>query len=505
MRSQRTIGRRGTVRPSVCGLALLVMACATGCSEEAAAPNVHATELRDPAKRSADPRSGELDTELGGSTSTDDRAPARRAPANPGADERGTVDGVAPSSGQAQLELLEELGYADFTSTGADDEYAREGDGLLASDPDAASPGLTLVTSIGLGRADLLALDGSILGSWVDPDGRRWTRCELLRDGSLLALRVLGPADEAELEGVRGNEALWTGVDILCLGPNGGRRWTWEGSVHHDIEPLSGRRVAVLTRGQRRHAEKLWVDDRVTVLRFDKDGVHEDRVVERSILGPFLKWTDDEVLERRYPRILATADGADNARRPIDILHVNSLDQMSFDDLAGTSPAHTPDATLVSLRNQDRVVAVDLVRGEVLWTFGDGELRRQHEATYLPNGNILVFDNGDEDRPWSRVVEISPRTDAIVWEYVADPPEAFYTRRRGTSQSLPNGNVLIASSQQASVFEVTRSGRVVWDWINPNRNEDGQRSAVRAERYPPNHLRNRAAFVGSQPEAEAGR
>jgi hypothetical protein len=46
---------------------------------------------------------------------------------------------------------------------------------------------------------------------------------------------------------------------------------------------------------------------------------------------------------------------------------------------------------------------------------------QQHDPRPLPNGNLLIFDNGphrrDHPAPYSRVIEVDPRTRAIVWEY----------------------------------------------------------------------------------------
>ncbi|MEO1369844.1 MAG: hypothetical protein AAFX50_21890, partial [Acidobacteriota bacterium] len=68
------------------------------------------------------------------------------------------------------------------------------------------------------------------------------------------------------------------------------------------------------------------------------------------------------------------------------------------------------------------------------------------------------------------------------WLFKARNPAAFFTPGRGTSQALPGGNVLIASSNQGRIFEVTRQGRVVWRYIV--RGEDGELAAMRAAKYP---------------------
>jgi hypothetical protein len=37
----------------------------------------------------------------------------------------------------------------------------------------------------------------------------------------------------------------------------------------------------------------------------------------------------------------------------------------------------------------------------------------------------------------------------------------------GSAQRLPNGNTLITESAFGRVFEVTKEGEIVWDYVNP--------------------------------------
>ena len=107
------------------------------------------------------------------------------------------------------------------------------------------------------------------------------------------------------------------------------------------------------------------------------------------------------------------------------------------------------------------------VRARELWRVADDHLdEAQDDATILANGHILVFDNGLQ-RGWSRVLEVDPLTDRIVWEYGATDRERFYSRGRGNAQRLPNGNTLIADSDNGRAFEVTHEGDLVWEFRNP--------------------------------------
>ena len=52
------------------------------------------------------------------------------------------------------------------------------------------------------------------------------------------------------------------------------------------------------------------------------------------------------------------------------------------------------DKVLASFRNISTVMMIDKATGNILWEIGDEVISRQHDPSLLPNGNILIFDNG---------------------------------------------------------------------------------------------------------------
>jgi hypothetical protein len=138
---------------------------------------------------------------------------------------------------------------------------------------------------------------------------------------------------------------------------------------------------------------------------------------------------------------------------------------------------------LVCFRNVNQIAVLEADTWEILWVWGEGELEWPHHPTMLENGNILIFDNGVE-REYSRVVELNPISGEIEWQYVADPPESFYSKNQGGAQRLPNGNTLICESAKGRVFEITPGGEIVWEWLNPE-TKGGRRAVVyRMMRFP---------------------
>jgi hypothetical protein len=109
----------------------------------------------------------------------------------------------------------------------------------------------------------------------------------------------------------------------------------------------------------------------------------------------------------------------------------------------------------------------------------------QHNAQWIPDGfagagHILLFDNGDAARPWSRAVElVTPMRDdglytlelgsayepaAPAWEYVADPPASVFGSYASGVQRLADGNTLLAVTETGRFRVVDPEGRVLSDY-----------------------------------------
>jgi hypothetical protein len=94
--------------------------------------------------------------------------------------------------------------------------------------------------------------------------------------------------------------------------------------------------------------------------------------------------------------------------------------------------------------------------------------RRQHQPTFLDDGHLLVFDNLGAGRK-SRVLEIDPLTQQLLWSWGGSRRTDLFSRGLGSCQRLPNGNTLITESENGRALEVTHDGAVVWELYNPHR------------------------------------
>lgn len=168
-----------------------------------------------------------------------------------------------------------------------------------------------------------------------------------------------------------------------------------------------------------------------------------------------------------------------------DYAHVNSVEQVSDGDV------------LVSFRHFSSVMRIATTAhdgyqpGDVVWKLGGrdssftfvddpyGGPCAQHTASMLPNGHVLLFDNGSSglcvdpadptgptlDRGQTRVAEyaldLQAGTATLVWDHT---PTGRYALFAGSSKRLENGNTLIgwAADHTELTSEVDADGDVVW-------------------------------------------
>jgi hypothetical protein len=265
---------------------------------------------------------------------------------------------------------------------------------------------------------------------------------------------------------------------VLRLDWNGRVLWKRRLTAHHDIAPTPDGKLLAVT-FERRIAQDIHPniptrDDNLTIL--DQDG---DVVASHSML--------DAV--NRSPGVfpLIGVKPSDLGGPPwIDLFHSNSVEWIRDPSLGGRLPGGSG-RILVCFRHQSRIAVFDWAENRVVWTWGAGILSGPHDAHVLETGNILLFDNGVA-RKASRVIELDPRTDAIVWKWEANPPTSFFTASKGSAQRLPNGNTLLCESDRGRAFEITPEGTIVWAFLCPHRTQDGERAAIVHMRRLPREL-----------------
>ena len=356
---------------------------------------------------------------------------------------------------EAQLANLEALGYLSGSRS------APSLIGVTDHNIELAYQGLNLFNSGHSQVAVLMDMDGRPLHTWrfdflkaMDAElveerdgtlarleGNFWRRVQLLPDGELLAV--------------------FDGLGLIKIDKRSRLIWMNELAIHHDIWVNETGDIYTLAREERMaprfSSVRSVLDDQIVVL--NKSGQLTAKV---SVLDAFEN--------SDYQHLLNFAsDDYDLFRNTIDLFHTNTIEVLDG-SLEEESPAFSEGNVLISIRHLNTIAIVDMEAESVVWALS-GIWRLQHEPTVLESGNILVFDNRATEE-WSRVLEINPFSQEIVWTYSGSDSVEFLSRTCGTAQRLPNGNTLITESDAGRAFEVTSGGNIVWEFFNPARAGD---------------------------------
>lgn len=138
----------------------------------------------------------------------------------------------------------------------------------------------------------------------------------------------------------------------------------------------------------------------------------------------------------------------------------------------GTPMGADPSCSNPSGCLDNRVFLVDQW-GHIVWQYGHAgktgtgfnQLNTPVQATALPEGNVLITDQGN-----SRVIEVN-HDHEIVWQYgdTLNPGAGFdQLNNPNSAQLLPNGNILIADENNNRVIEVNREHEIVWQYGSPS-------------------------------------
>ena len=322
----------------------------------------------------------------------------------------------------------------------------RMGTGLTAWDPTKTFDGLTLfAASLGTG-AYLVDMEGQVVHTWditeAGGDSSVWF-VDLLENGNLFAIvhKATGEAPPFVFQGGIMMEIAW----------DGGIVWQFEDpDQHHDARLLANGNLLLL------RAEQVPPDIAAQVQGgvpgTEGDSRWTDWVAEVTRDGETVwEWHAWEHLD-------PAVDIVNPQDTRLEWTHGNSVDQLPNGD------------AIISFRNINTVVIADRETGEVSWKLTAPTVAQQHDAHHLPNGNILIFDNGahrtDNALPYSRVIEVDPATSEIVWEYRDPFFMNFLSPFISGAQRLPNGNTLITEGNFGRIFEVTQTGELVWEYVS---------------------------------------
>ncbi len=363
------------------------------------------------------------------------------------------INSTALKSGETsasdQLEKLRTLGYVDWAAT--EDVEKR---GVVHYDPESASRGMNLYTSRPLQEAVLIDMEGNVVHKWL------WKK-----QGQVDRQFLRASANIYHIKMCKNGDLLVIAKDrmLVRLDWDSKVKWKRKMRVHHDVSVGPEGKIYAVAR---EHGLVFWHGIPVPILGDCIVVLSPDGEIEKKT--PLYELIRDRLSLRAIVKIYISA-----MRAEFDIMHTNSLEVMDR-DIEGFCRKGD---WLISMMHLNLVGVVDAKKEELVWSWGAGELDKQHHPTLLQNGNVLIFDNGSV-RGFSRVIELNPLTREIEWEYKSEPPEKFFSNGRGGSQRLPNGNTLITESDKGHVFEITKDGKVVWEFYSPHVKKKKKKRAV---------------------------
>lgn len=345
-------------------------------------------------------------------------------------------------------------------SIGADkkNEDLKEKSGITIYKSEKCYHGYTLYSSRQTEVANLIDMEGNLVHRWSYSQGYTWHYAEFLLNGNL---GVIIKEEESKVEGMF-IELDWESNLVRQINV----------PAHHDFARLDNDNTIVLCREYVVN-EAIYPGD-----------VKSDYYIELTPDGQITwEWHAD-----RYALKLKNFVNLQFPRPDRDWAHTNTVEVLPNNPLEHEDPRFRKGNVLFSMRNVDTIGVIDKETGEVVWAWGPSVLDKQHMPTMLDNGNLLIYDNGTSRR-YTRILELNPITEEIVWEYRANPPESFFSPTRGSNQRLPNGNVFIADSDNGRLFEITSVGEIVFQFMNPDFTQAGKRMPLyRSIRYSPEFI-----------------
>lgn len=317
----------------------------------------------------------------------------------------------------------------------------------------ASNNGVTLVCSIKHPTAYLLDTDGKVTHSWsLLPKQTAILKRQRIEDAYLYPNGDLLAAYIIKQDGVEHRK-------LVKLTKNSDIIWEYEGSVHHEVNVDEHGNIYVLidpiTDTKPEGADFLntpFLHDQIAIL--SPDGQELKRI---SLIQAFLHSDFSHFLKYL------------NVRDPKgDLTHNNSVEILPT-KWASAYPKFEAGDLLVSLRNINTIAVINPKTEKVVWA-KRGVWRGQHDPDFMANGKIMLYDNTGykAKRGVSRILEIKVPSGKVSRVYGPKQRLQFSSVTRGKQQILPNGNMLVAASNQSRLLEWSEEKGVIWEINNPD-------------------------------------
>jgi hypothetical protein len=380
--------------------------------------------------------------------------------------------------------------------------------GTTIYDPDKSWNGFTVLSPLATPAVLVIDMNGNVVKRWEDFNNSAGGPARVLPGGIVMSASGARPPHQESLELIRRDfdgKDLWRFSRSEQIATRDGGT-VWSARQHHDWQlesfpagyyspentpDANSGNTLILT-----HTDRMQPKVADVVLG-------DDRLIEVSSKGEIVwEWVaSDHIDELGFAAdaraAIKTARSFNKARGSYDWLHINSATYVGPNQWFDKGDMRfAPNNVIISSREASLLAIVGL-DGKIVWRMGPDfsaskELRAirqiigQHHAHLIPKrlpgaGNLLVFDNGGSSgygfvnplapdgvgafaRATSRVLEINPVTLELIWSYT-NP--RFFSTNISSAQRLPNGNTLVTAGAGGRLFEVTKEGAIVWEYMFP--------------------------------------
>jgi hypothetical protein len=366
------------------------------------------------------------------------------------------------------------------------------GSAVTVDKPAETFDGYTLYTTTLASSATLIDMKGNVVHQWQMRFRRPWPKeghvVEPLQDGPVHWERAFAYPN-GDLLALCASRSSAYGYALAKFDKDSNLLWNYAGNPHHDLDVGDDGKIYVLT-CKRDVPPPATIDtpmspyvaDYLVVLSPSGETLDTIPILEAIESSPH--WvTFTSALEEigqagmpAMPKLPPDFPGPNGMPPgmppgllprsapnidPGDIVHANSV-RLLGSALASKFSAFKPGQILLSLRSTSLVAVLDPQKRSIVWA-ARGPWKFQHDAQFLDNGHLLLFDNLGSLRG-SRVVEYDPVSQGVPWTYLGEKVDSFKTVYRGMNQRLANGNTLIIDAEGRKLIEVTRNKNVVWRW-----------------------------------------
>jgi len=228
-----------------------------------------------------------------------------------------------------------------------------------------------------------------------------------------------------------------------------------------------------------------------------------------------------------------------------DIYHVNAIKyNAELDQIAFSSP-HLSEVFIIDHSTTTKEAAGHKggrwgKGGDFLYRWGNPqnyrrgdsttrELYGQHDIRWIEKGkpgegHLMVFNNDIHYRDsmnYSMIYEFVPPTDEKgnyviekgkpygpekpVWSYMAPDTISFWSSFISGAQRMNNGNTFINEGAKGRFFEVTKDGKIVWEYLDPYRGDIRRANGDPMPAMPMTFIEFRGTFIPANHPALANR